>query len=42
MKDYRGADDILDAIIRALVGQNRMRIDYGGLWLEGHVHEFEP
>jgi predicted DNA-binding transcriptional regulator YafY len=42
VKDYRDHDEILDRVIRALVNQNRMRIDYGGLWLEGHVHEFDP
>ena len=42
VKDYREHDETLDTIIRALANQNRLRIDYGGLWLEGHVHEFEP
>jgi predicted DNA-binding transcriptional regulator YafY len=42
MKDYRGFDETLDVIIRCLVDQHTMRIDYGGLWLEGHVHDFDP
>ncbi len=42
VKDYHDADAVLDAIIRALVNQNRLRIDYAGLWLGDRVHEFEP
>ncbi|HZP41984.1 MAG TPA: WYL domain-containing protein [Candidatus Binatia bacterium] len=42
VKDYRAYDETLDAILRCLVAQHTMRIDYGGLWLEGHVHEFDP
>ena len=42
MKDYREFDETLDVIIRCLVDQHTMRIDYAGLWLEGHVHEFDP
>lgn len=42
LKDYRAFDDTLDLIVRCLVDQQRMRIDYGGLLGEGHVHEFDP
>lgn len=42
VKDYRAYDDTLDVILRCLVNQHTMRVDYGGLWLEGHVHEFDP
>ena len=42
MKDYREFDDTLDLIVRALVDQNRLRIDYGGLLGKGHVHDFDP
>lgn len=42
MKDYAGHDDALDVILRCLIDQHTMRIDYGGLWLEGHTHEFDP
>lgn len=33
---------MLDVVIRCLVDQHAVRIDYGGLWLEGHVHDFDP
>src|SRR5262249_15471850 len=42
VKDYREFDETLDVIIRSLVNQNTMRIDYAGPWHEGHVHEFDP
>jgi proteasome accessory factor B len=42
MKDYRKHDETIDVIVQCLVHQHRMRIDYGGLRGEGHVHEFDP
>jgi len=42
LKDYRAFDDTLDLIVRCLVDQQQMRIDYGGLLGEGSVHEFDP
>lgn len=42
LKDYRAFDDTLDLIVRCLVDQQRMRIDYRGLLGEGNVHEFDP
>lgn len=42
VKDYREFDEQLDDIVRCLVGQQRMRIDYGGLLGAGRVHEFDP
>lgn len=43
MKDYRSADDILDRLVRALVDQHTLRVEYAGLW-RGEVtcHEFDP
>lgn len=42
VKDYRAFDQLVDTIVTCLVYQNRMRIDYGGLYGAGKVHEFEP
>jgi proteasome accessory factor B len=42
MKDYRPYDETLDVIVRALVRQQRLRIDYRGLLGEGRQHIFEP
>jgi hypothetical protein len=42
LEDYHGFDDILDSIIRCLVHQRRLRVDYRGLRGEGNVHEFDP
>ena len=43
VKDYRAFDETLDLIIRSLVAQNTMRIEYAGLWGgEEQVHEFDP
>lgn len=42
VKDYRGFDELLDTIVTCLVYQQRMRIDYGGLYGKRTVHEFEP
>jgi predicted DNA-binding transcriptional regulator YafY len=41
-KDYRDYDEQLDTIVRCLVHQHRMRIDYAGLLGDGKVHEFDP
>jgi predicted DNA-binding transcriptional regulator YafY len=41
-KDYRAFDQLVDTIVTCLVYQYRMRIDYGGLFGDGKVHEFEP
>lgn len=43
MKDYRSADDILDRLVRALVDQRTVRVEYAGLW-RGEVtcHDFDP
>jgi predicted DNA-binding transcriptional regulator YafY len=42
VKEYRELDELLDTIVTCLVYQHRMRINYGGLYGEGKVHEFEP
>lgn len=42
VKDYRACDDQLDAIVQALVYEQKLRIDYGGLLGRGKTHEFEP
>lgn len=42
VKDYRERDDLLDEIVRCLVDQRRVQVDYAGLLGEGHVHEFDP
>ena len=41
-KQYRHLDDTIDRILRGLVGQLRLRIDYGGTRGEGRVHAFDP
>jgi len=41
-KDYREHEDTLDRIVRCLIDQHRMRIDYGGVVGEGKVHDVEP
>ena len=40
-KRYKDFDDRIDLIVRALVQQHRLRIDYGGLLGEGKVHQFD-
>jgi len=45
MKDYHAFDDVLDKLVRALVDQHTVRVDYAGLWRaadETTVHEFDP
>jgi len=44
-KDYREHDEVIDPILRALVDQRRLRVEYAGLWRgadEPTVHEFDP
>src|SRR5208283_3956804 len=41
-KDYHDYDDQLDVILRALVGENTIRVDYAGLSGEGKQHDFDP
>ncbi len=41
-KSYQAYDDQLDVILRALIGQNLIRVDYIGLAGEGRQHDFEP
>jgi predicted DNA-binding transcriptional regulator YafY len=41
-KDYHDYDDQLDIILRAVIGQNVIRIDYAGLAGKGKSHDFEP
>lgn len=37
MKDSRAFDQLVDTIVTCLVYQNRLRIDYGGLYGGGKV-----
>ncbi|MFM7737224.1 MAG: helix-turn-helix transcriptional regulator [Alphaproteobacteria bacterium] len=41
-KDYRGHDSTLGKIVRALVDQQRLALDYASLGHAGRVHEVEP
>jgi predicted DNA-binding transcriptional regulator YafY len=41
-KHYRHLDDTIDSILRGLVEQRRLRIDYGGKSGAGRVHTFDP
>jgi predicted DNA-binding transcriptional regulator YafY len=41
-KHYRHLDDAVDRILRGLVEQCRLCIDYGGTGREGRVHVFDP
>jgi predicted DNA-binding transcriptional regulator YafY len=41
-KHYKEFDEQIDLIVRALVQQRRLKIDYGGLLGKGSVHQFEP
>jgi predicted DNA-binding transcriptional regulator YafY len=41
-KDYRQVDEQLDCLVRCLIDQHRMRVDYRGVEGEGKVHEFDP
>jgi predicted DNA-binding transcriptional regulator YafY len=44
VKDYRDADETLDVLVRALVNERRLRVEYAGLWRGGEPaeHEFDP
>jgi proteasome accessory factor B len=44
VKDYSDADATLDVLVRALVNERRLRIEYAGLWRsdEPTVHDFDP
>lgn len=42
VKDYRAHDDTLDLIVRCLVGQHTMRLDYTPIWGESQAHDFDP
>jgi len=41
-KHYRHLDDTIDSILRGLVEERRLRIDYGGKSGPGRVHTFDP
>ena len=41
-KDYAAFSDQLDIILRALLDQSRLTVDYAGLTGEGNVHDFDP
>jgi len=44
VKDYRDADATLDVLVRGLVHERRLRIEYAGLWRsdEPVLHTFDP
>ncbi|MGH7814749.1 MAG: helix-turn-helix transcriptional regulator [Candidatus Binataceae bacterium] len=41
-KDYREFDDQIDAILKGIVGQKRLRIEYAGMGGEIKEHLFDP
>src|SRR5271168_1691011 len=41
-KDYAAFSEQLDIILRALLDQSRVKVDYAGLTGEGKVHDFDP
>jgi proteasome accessory factor B len=41
-KDYRKHDEQLDLVLRSLIDQQRLRVDYAGIRGEGKVHELDP
>ncbi len=41
-KDYSKHDEDLDVILRALLRNQRLNVDYAGLAGEGHQHNFDP
>lgn len=41
-KDYTDFSEQLDIILRALLDQSRLKVDYAGLTGEGHSHDFDP
>ena len=40
-RDYSQHDELIDGLLRALVLQHRLRIDYAGVLGEGRTHEFD-
>lgn len=42
MKDYRGSDDVLDAITQGLLYQSRLRLRHRGLAGDEREHEVDP
>lgn len=41
-KDYTDFSEQLDVILRALLDQTRLKVDYAGLTGEGRQHDFDP
>lgn len=41
-KEYRQHEATVDVVLRAVVDQRRLRIDYGGRRGEGRIHPFDP
>jgi len=41
-KDYTDFSEQLDVILRALLDQSRLKVDYAGLTGEGNQHDFDP
>lgn len=41
-KSYTHMEDELDVVLRALIDQTRLVIDYGGVVGEGRTHDFDP
>ncbi len=41
-RDYTEKDDVVNAVLRALIEQQRMRVDYEGVIGEGRTHVFDP
>ncbi|MBM4268127.1 MAG: WYL domain-containing protein [Deltaproteobacteria bacterium] len=41
-KDYREKDDVLDPILRALLGEHSLAVHYGGLLGDVRTHTFDP
>lgn len=41
-RDYSEKDELLDDLLKALVHQVRLRVDYRGVVGEGRTHEFDP
>jgi predicted DNA-binding transcriptional regulator YafY len=43
VKDYADFDETLDVVLRCLVNQRTMRVEYAGLWRgERRTHDFDP
>src|SRR5258708_4848400 len=41
-KDYVDFSEQLDVILRALLDQSRLKVDYAGMTGESHLHDFDP